>query len=187
MESGMSSITTGLRALNNQGLSLPYHERQTMPKHDDGSISGIESFYTEDREDDRDWEDERQMRIEQESPTSQEFCLLLFDPQQVCVDDLLTIAFKDDISLEDLPKDEVERALFALSGSHPADTGLLVTEAEGFYWYTTQVPTYGCSTTYTMMALNHLKAQAFDDQWSGVRTAFFKVDHDDGLLERAQF
>ena len=27
------------------------------PRHDDGSISGIEPFYTREREDDRDWDD----------------------------------------------------------------------------------------------------------------------------------
>ena len=160
-----------------------------MPKHDDGSISGIESFYTEDREDDRDWEEERQARIEEKDPVSQEFCLLVIDSERADIDDLLEGVFKGDLP-KDLPVNEVERALVAMTGTHSVDMRLLINEHygdTGFYWYTTQVPTYGCPETYTMMALNHLKAQAFDDQWSGVKTAFFKVDPDDNLLGRARF
>lgn len=43
-----------------------------MPRHDDGSISGIDPFYTREAEDNRDWEDIRQARIEQEDMEEQD-------------------------------------------------------------------------------------------------------------------
>ena len=37
-----------------------------MPRNEDGSISGIDQFYTEEAEDTTDWDDVRKFRKEQE-------------------------------------------------------------------------------------------------------------------------
>lgn len=42
------------------------------PRHDDGSISGIEPFYTQEREDDRDWDDIIKWNKEKEAMEKEE-------------------------------------------------------------------------------------------------------------------
>ena len=55
-----------------------------MPRHDDGSISGIDPFYTREAEDDRDWEDIRQARIEQEDMEEQDRREAMFKRTHEC-------------------------------------------------------------------------------------------------------
>jgi len=43
-----------------------------MPRNEDGSISGIDPFYTEEAEDTTDWDDVRKFRKEQEILKEQE-------------------------------------------------------------------------------------------------------------------